>query len=93
MMQVVTIFISLKKLVWKKFHIYGGVRTECFLLRSYVSSNSSKLPKFLPPSSHITFSFYLISNFSKLLIMIVDKVQFSGYPAILMDEPDGGDHC
>lgn len=74
-------------------YLCRGQNWEYFLLPNYMSSNSSKLPKFFPPPSHIIFCFPLISNFSKLLTMIVYKVQLNGYPAILMDEHDEVYHC
>lgn len=69
-------------------YLYRSQSCECFLLPSYGSWTHQNSHFFLLPTSHLP----LISYFSKPLIMIVDKVQFSGYPTILMDENDAH-HC
>lgn len=80
MMQTITYSIAVQKLVWKNFHIYIGVRARnipCFLVVIKLSKTLQSDFFLLSPSSHFPLSHFSLSYFSKLLIMIVGKIQFS----------------
>lgn len=95
-MQAITYSISVKKLTGR-IPIFMWVSELGLLLASkFCVVKLSKTPQsnfffFLPTSYFLSLPF--ISYFSKLIIMIVDKVRFSGYPAMMMDECDEVNHC